>query len=193
MWTNRRHAKKKPREDFAANRNQQGFIRRLFSRNRETNNDKPPEVATGILDELNPTQRKDLDLLLQEYARQHEARLSELFQAKSESQSRTDLTPAPDDNSNFTPLEQAEMQVIKQYLEKNDWNQARASKELCIRPNTMIAKMRKYGIMPPTGKAKRGRRAGAKKEKMQSGADEEAETRSSDGREGKLTSRPKTI
>ena len=51
--------------------------------------------------------------------------------------------------SGLTPLEAAEKGTIVRALEKNAYNQARTSKELGIRPNTLIVKMRKYGIQRP--------------------------------------------
>jgi len=51
----------------------------------------------------------------------------------------------------LTPLERAEKKTIAQHLEKNRFNQAQTSRELGIRPNTLIVKMRKYCISAPGG------------------------------------------
>lgn len=49
----------------------------------------------------------------------------------------------------LTPLENAERKTILTHLRKNAFNQRFTSRELGIRPNTLILKMRKYGIKRP--------------------------------------------
>lgn len=61
---------------------------------------------------------------------------------------------------NLTPLEQAERGTIVQFLERNNFNQRRTSAELGIRPNTLIAKMRRYNIRVPGG-PRPGRKPGS--------------------------------
>lgn len=46
----------------------------------------------------------------------------------------------------LSPLENAERHTILAFLQKNNFNQRKTSEELDIRPNTLIVKMRKYGI-----------------------------------------------
>lgn len=50
------------------------------------------------------------------------------------------------EDSDLTPLEQAEKNTILRYLERHSFNQAETSRILGIRPNTLINKMRKYQI-----------------------------------------------
>jgi transcriptional regulator with AAA-type ATPase domain len=57
--------------------------------------------------------------------------------------------PEPDPHDDLTPLERAEKRTILAHLQKNSFNQRFTSKELGIRPNTLILKMRKYGIKRP--------------------------------------------
>jgi len=64
----------------------------------------------------------------------------------------------PEHLRDLTPLEIAERRTILEYLKKNNYNQSRTSKEIGIRPNTMIVKMRKYGIAVPAGLTRPGRK-----------------------------------
>lgn len=57
--------------------------------------------------------------------------------------------PVDSDDSNLTPLERAERKTILAHLKQNSFNQRLTSRELGIRPNTLILKMRKYGIKRP--------------------------------------------
>ncbi|HNJ33703.1 MAG TPA: helix-turn-helix domain-containing protein, partial [Leptospiraceae bacterium] len=55
------------------------------------------------------------------------------------------------DLAHLTPLENAERRTIYEHLVANNFNQRKTSEEIGIRPNTLIAKMRKYEIAPPGG------------------------------------------
>ncbi|MBL8020120.1 MAG: hypothetical protein JNM27_10690 [Leptospirales bacterium] len=59
-------------------------------------------------------------------------------------------TVMSEESGGLSPLEIAEKATILNYLQKNRFNQARTSRELQIRPNTLIIKMRKFGITRPT-------------------------------------------
>ncbi len=52
-------------------------------------------------------------------------------------------------SSNLSPLEESEKKVISNYLQKNNYNKARTSRELDITINTLNAKMEKYGVVIP--------------------------------------------
>jgi len=67
------------------------------------------------------------------------------------------ISEIPEDDG-LTPLERAEQKTILEYLLKNNWNQSRTSKQIGIRPNTMIVKMRKYGIKAPEDLTRPGRK-----------------------------------
>ncbi|MFQ5792481.1 MAG: helix-turn-helix domain-containing protein, partial [Acidobacteriota bacterium] len=47
-------------------------------------------------------------------------------------------------------LEKVERGLIREALERNDWNQTRAARFLRISRNTLIYRMQKYGITPPS-------------------------------------------
>ena len=57
----------------------------------------------------------------------------------------------PPSSPDLTPLERTERATILEYLRKNGFNQSLTSREIGIRPNTLIAKMRKYGLSAPGG------------------------------------------
>ncbi|MCE9598594.1 MAG: hypothetical protein K8S54_11550 [Spirochaetia bacterium] len=59
-----------------------------------------------------------------------------------------------EDTGSLSPLEVAEKATILNYLQKNRFNQARTSRELQIRPNTLIIKMRKFGIARPAPRSR---------------------------------------
>jgi hypothetical protein len=82
-----------------------------------------------------------------------------------ESEATPPLVPVPAaidefdiDGRLLTPLERAQKRVIVEYLQRNRYNQGKTSRELGIRANTIIAKIRKYGIEIPGGQ-KRGRKS----------------------------------
>ena len=50
------------------------------------------------------------------------------------------------------PLEQLEREVVVEALERNNWNQTAAAKFLHIPRHTLIYRMEKYGILPPSYK-----------------------------------------
>jgi len=58
----------------------------------------------------------------------------------------------------LTPLEAGEKAIINSYLIRHKWNQARTAKDIGIRQNTLIVKMRKYGIKAPVGLRRPGRK-----------------------------------
>jgi len=78
---------------------------------------------------------------------------------KGEKRNKSSSVPVLSD-AGLTPLECAERDVILKHLLKNKWNQAKSSREVGIRQNTMILKMRKYGLKAPEGLVRRGRREG---------------------------------
>jgi transcriptional regulator with GAF, ATPase, and Fis domain len=67
-------------------------------------------------------------------------------------------TEDSDAGDDLTPLERAERETILEYLKKNNYNQAAASRDVGIRPNTMITKMRRYRIKTPVGITRPGRK-----------------------------------
>jgi len=67
--------------------------------------------------------------------------------------------PAPEDSiDGLTPLERTQKRVLLEYLRMTNFNQAETAKLLGVRPNTVIVWMRKYGITPPWGEPRRGRK-----------------------------------
>lgn len=85
---------------------------------------------------------------------------SELLESKALHHGENDAQ-AITTESGVSPLESAERRVIVEFLEKNNYNQRRTSQELGIRPNTLIAKMRRYNIEPPV-RPRPGRKPGAR-------------------------------
>jgi len=67
--------------------------------------------------------------------------------------------PVPEDpNDGLTPLERTQKRVLLEYLRRTNFNQAETANLLGVRPNTVIVWMRKYGITPPWGEPRRGRK-----------------------------------
>jgi DNA-binding NtrC family response regulator len=86
--------------------------------------------------------------------------------------------PAAAGESSLSPLESAERRVIMEFLQKNNYNQSRTSQELGIRPNTLIAKMRRYNIQPPE-RPRPGRKPGARPSKRTEGESIASQSRES--------------
>lgn len=115
-----------------------------------------------IADHKHKTSQISLVFMLQQCAEDNRRLLTELQNVirLSETKPEIDLEKQISnfDDLDYTPLEIAERNVIKLYLEKCNWNQTLTSRQLGIRPNTLIAKLRKFNIEHPNGKARRGRK-----------------------------------
>jgi len=112
--------------------------------------------APGLLNTMADLERENKRLTFA--LLQAEAVLGGTRQEITESFKREPLNMRLDEPSGLTPLEQSERRTILEYLQANNFNQAVTSRQIGIRQNTMIVKMRKYGIKAPEGLVRPGRR-----------------------------------